>query len=816
MVLRFRGNILKFFIFLLPLQVCVFAQIHGNVSVGAYLFAANNSSTWLSASGDFALGFRQVENHHDLFLLCIWYAKIPDKTIIWYANGDQPAPRGSKLSLAADRGLLLTCPQGLELWKSETILDEVAYGVMSNDGNFILEDSNSNKLWQTFEHPTNTLLPTQIMQRGGFLSSPHSETNYSKGRFQLRLLADGNLVLNTINLPTEFANEPYYKSGTTGERNSWTTAGIQLVYNQSGSMYVLRENNERFNLTQGVVSARDYYFRATLNFDGIFTQYFHRKDFTGNASWIPLWSIPENICNSIMVYGGVGVCGYNSICSLKVDQRPSCVCPKGYSLLDPNDVYGSCKPDFTQSCAEKASSTKDQYDVVELTNTVWPTSDYIRLFPVTAEMCKESCLLDCMCFVAIFEDGTCSKKKLPLSNGRVDPKRNTIAFIKMPKENHTYTFSTPKQPSSHEHHSPPHGKKRNKDALIRVVLALLGTSLFVNLILIGASLLKYFFIRHKKRKPFSQIHPEMNLLSFTYEELEQATNGFQEELGRGAFGTVFKGVLAFEDINLVAVKKLDNMVREGGEEEFKAEVNAIGRTDHKNLVRLVGFCKEGQHRLLVYEFMRNGSLASFLFGPHHRPNWRLRIQMALGTAKGLFYLHEDCSNQIIHCDIKPQNILLDESFTARISDFGLAKILKTNQTRTTTGIRGTKGYVAPEWFRNKPVTSKVDVYSYGILLLEIIFCRKNFEAKVEDESQMVLADWAYDCFIDGKLNLLLQGDDEALADLNRVEKYVMVAIWCIQENPSLRPSMKKVARMLEGIVEVSIPPDPSSSTKGLW
>ncbi|RVX12751.1 G-type lectin S-receptor-like serine/threonine-protein kinase LECRK1 [Vitis vinifera] len=262
---------------------------------------------------------------------------------------------------------------------------------------------------------------------------------------------------------------------------------------------------------------------------------------------------------------------------------------------------------------------------------------------------------------------------------------------------------------------------------------------------------------------------------------------------------------------LVAAKKLDRMVR-GVEVEFETEVSAIGRTNHKNLVQLLGFCNEEQHRLLVYEFMSNGSLATFLFG-NSRPDWYRRTQIILGTARGLLYLHEECSTQTIHCDIKPQNILLDDFLTARISDFGLAKLLKTDQTQTTTGIRGTKGYVAPEWFKTVPVTAKVDVYSFGIVLLELIFCRKNFEPAVEDENQMVLADWAYDSYLERKLDLLVEKDQEALDNMEKLEKFVMIAIWCIQEDPSQRPTMKKVTQMLEGAIEVPLPPDPSPFSK---
>lgn len=311
-----------------------------------------------------------------------------------------------------------------------------------------------------------------------------------------------------------------------------------------------------------------------------------------------------------------------------------------------------------------------------------------------------------------------------------------------------------------------------------------------------------------------QVMPGMNLQSFTYEELRKATNGFKEELGRGAFATVYKGSLESDDDRIhVAVKRLNNMVRQG-DREFKAEVRAIGRTNHRHLVQLLGFCNEGEHRLLVYEFMSYGSVASLLFGVS-KPDWHQRMQIALGTARGLFYLHEECRSQIIHCDIKPQNILLDETWTARISDFGIAKLLKTDQTRTTTVIRGTKGYVAPEWFRNMPVTVKVDVYSFGIVLLELICCRKNFEAEVEDENQMILADWACDCYSYRKLDLLVGNDEKAMDDMERVEKYVMIAIWCIQVDPTIRPTMKKVVQMMEGAVEVSVPPDPSSFTSSI-
>ncbi|XXG48670.1 hypothetical protein AAC387_Pa02g3053 [Persea americana] len=212
--------------------------------------------------------------------------------------------------------------------------------------------------------------------------------------------------------------------------------------------------------------------------------------------------------------------------------------------------------------------------------------------------------------------------------------------------------------------------------------------------------------------------------------------------------------------------------------------------------------------------MRNGSLANFLFC-NPRPHWNQRTQIAFGIARGLMYLHEECGNQIIHCDIKPENILLDDCFTAKISDFGLAKLLNTNQTRTTTDVRGTKGYVAPEWFKKMAITAKVDVYSFGVMLMEIICCRKSYEPDLENEGKAVLIDWVCDCYKDGTISKLVADDAEALNDARRLERMLMVAMWCIQEEPSLRPSMKKVTHMLEGAVEVAVPPDPFSFISSL-
>ncbi|KAJ8770891.1 hypothetical protein K2173_021806 [Erythroxylum novogranatense] len=700
------------------MKSCSVAQTGRDVRVGDSLTAAENSS-WISPSGEFAFGFYQHESNKDLYLLAIWYAKIPQRTIVWYANVGVLAPKQSKVELNSSQGLVLTDDRGNQLWTS-TKSGVVASGSMRDSGNFVLQDSRSDMLWESFKDPADTILPGQ-------------------GRFQLKLQEDGNLVLATINLPSTHANEPYYASGTYGESNK-SSPGYQLVFNSSGYLYVLRENSQTVMLTQTMTaSSTNFYHRVSINFDGVFTQ------------------------NRVTT--GSGTCGYNSICTLQPNKRPSCKCPDGYSLLDPNDSYGACKPNYTQICGEdEGGPVENLYDFVELTNRDWPEADYALLQPFNEEECRQSCLHDCMCAVAIFRSGDmCWKKKLPLSNGRVDTKIDGKALIKVRIGN-----VNPREP----HKPVPEKNVKNKDDQILIGSVLLGCS-----------------------------------ACFTYNELLESTDGFKEELGRGAFGVVYKGALRIGSGVLVAVKKLHHVLQGDGIKEFMTEVNVIGQTHHKNLVRLLGFCDDGEQHLLVYEYLSNGTYSSFLFGDT-RPSWSKRIPIVFGIARGLLYLHEECSTQIIHCDIKPQNILLDDYYNARISDFGLAKLLVFNQSQTLTAIRGTKGYVAPEWFRNLPVTVKVDVYSFGVLLLEIICCRRSVDPKDSIPEKAILTYWAYDCYSEGSLDALVDYEPEALKDRAKMKRFVMVAIWCIQEDPSLRPNMRQVTQMLEGVCEVPIPPCP--------
>ncbi|KAA8547785.1 hypothetical protein F0562_004214 [Nyssa sinensis] len=303
--------------------------------------------------------------------------------------------------------------------------------------------------------------------------------------------------------------------------------------------------------------------------------------------------------------------------------------------------------------------------------------------------------------------------------------------------------------------------------------------------------------------------------SYSYSDVKKITCSFKDKLGEGGYGSVYKGKL--RDGRLVAVKVLNKS--KGNGEEFVNEVASISRTSHVNIVTLLGFCFEGSKRALIYEFMPNGSLEKYIYDENQFKKipslgWERIYQIAIGIAQGLEYLHRGCNTQILHLDIKPQNILLDQDFCPKISDFGLAKLCpRKESTMSMLGARGTVGYVAPEVFsRNFGVVShKSDVYSYGMMILEMVGGRKNIDTRFGCTSETYFPHWIYK-------RLELEEDLKLQWNMNKAEeevarKMILVGLWCIQTDPGNRPSMNRVVDMLEGNQEaLQIPPKPFPSS----
>ncbi|XP_031247687.1 LEAF RUST 10 DISEASE-RESISTANCE LOCUS RECEPTOR-LIKE PROTEIN KINASE-like 2.1 isoform X2 [Pistacia vera] len=310
---------------------------------------------------------------------------------------------------------------------------------------------------------------------------------------------------------------------------------------------------------------------------------------------------------------------------------------------------------------------------------------------------------------------------------------------------------------------------------------------------------------------FLRNHGSIAPKRYSYSDVKKMTNSFRHKLGQGGYGGVYKGRLP--DGRYVAVKNLIDS--KGNGEEFINEVASISRTSHVNIVTLLGFCFEGRTRALIYEFMSNGSLDKFIDEKNplkvaHQLKWRTLYQIVVGIARGLEYLHRGCNIRILHFDIKPHNILLDENFCPKISDFGLAKICPQKESIVSmTGARGTIGYIAPEVFsRNFGVVSyKSDVYSYGMMVIEMTGGRQNNNVGVDNSSELYFLQWIYERLEVGEeLGLLGISNEE---DKECVRKMIIVSLWCIQTNPSDRPTMSRAVEMLEGSINsLQIPPKP--------
>lgn len=614
------------------------------------------------------------------------------------------------------------------------------------------------------------------------------------GFYSFRLLRIGNLTLRWND------STVYYTSGLNSSTNiNLTSPSLSL-----GPIGILSLFDPKISGSVIIAYSSDYAEAGAQRYVKLDSDGNLRIYSSAGGSGTVRWAAVSDVCQIYGYCGRLGICSYN-------DSNPVCGCPsKNFDLVDPKDSMKGCKRKVEISDCP-GNETMLQLDHTKfLTYAPELTS---QVFFVGISACRLNCLVGSGCGASTsLADGTglCYLKNPDYFSGYQSPALPSTSYVKIcgPIEPNTSPASL--------------GGGKNKNWKLHawiVVLVVLGT-LLVLVMLEGG--LWWCCCRNSQK--FGALSAQYALLEyasgapvqFSYKELQRAAKGFKDKLGAGGFGTVYRGVLANRTV--VAVKKLEGI--EQGEKQFRMEVATISSTHHLNLVRLIGFCSEGRHRLLVYEFMKNGSLDNFLFTTEGQSSkllsWENRFNIALGTAKGITYLHEECRDCIVHCDIKPENILLDENYNAKVSDFGLAKLVnpKDHRYRTLTSVRGTRGYLAPEWLANLPITSKSDVYSYGMVLLEIVSGKRNFDVSSET-NQKKFSLWAYEEFEKGIIETIV---DKRLprheVDMEQVRRMIQISFWCIQEQPSQRPMMGKVVQMLEGIMDIEKPPAPKAATEG--
>ncbi|OWM91383.1 G-type lectin S-receptor-like serine/threonine-protein kinase LECRK1 [Punica granatum] len=766
-----------------------------SIRPGSSLSPSASSVSWPSPSRLFRFGFYPQGR---MYAVGIWLSGKPNNTITWTASRDGPLVSSNSTIYFAENGtLVLRTETGREMPITKDLIGPATSASMLDTGNFVLYDNSSQVIWQSFDYPTDTILGGQNLSRGVSLVSSKSLFNHSSGRSLLVMQSDGNLVMYPVN------------SGNKPEDSYWSTAtfsGTSTQLHLDGNGTLRLQQKYSGNITKIIANSsyianrKDLVIhRATLDSDGNFRLYMHRflNGDPSNLNVSLTWSALESDCNI------KGFCGVNSYCNSSKLKDP-CNCFPGFDFFDLGSKIRGC---YSRSNKEERCEAEN----LDLSRMIL-RMDHIRIgghpYSVLSHSvteCEESCRNDCHCEVALYFNGTCNKFKLPIIYGVMIESDAAMVLVKQLNSGHV-PDRPPKSPL-------PPGVERQR-AVILLLAATLGS---VTLLCSLAAILTFYIYRsrvHKYRKLSRDsnlgLMKEFTLQSFSYKELYEATGEFKEELGRDSFGGVYyRGSMTIlGETKIVAVKKLERVAQEGGD-EFRAEMNMTGHTHHRNLVRLLGFCMEGSRKILVYEHMANGSLADLLFNPEARPSWRERVGIALQIARGILYLHEECELQIVHCNIKPQNILMDELWTARISDFSLAKVLMPNQTNKIHKVRGTRGYVAPEVQKNGLLSTKADIYSFGVVLLEIICCRANMEVNVPTPDEVLLATWVTNCYAAGELQKLVSFE---YVDMKSLQRMVRVGLLCIQDDPNLRPPIKDVILMLEGIMDIPNPPLPTQSS----
>ncbi|KAJ0096531.1 hypothetical protein Patl1_27815 [Pistacia atlantica] len=406
-----------FFFFILFASFRVTAQQRqSNISQGSSLTPSTNSS-WLSRSKLYAFGFYPQGNG---YAVGIFLAGIPEKTVVWTANRDDPpVPRNTTLLLNTEGRLVLQSTQALVTDIAKEISGPASSASMLDSGNFVLYNYSGGIIWQSFDYPTDTIVPTQRLLAGNELFPSVSETNPSTGKFRLKMQKDGNLVQYPTHTD-DIAPYAYWASGTYGQGDN-----VTLNLDVDGHLYLLNATDLNIkNITRGYPTGGVIYLMR-VDSDGIFRLYSH--NLKQNGTWSALWESSKNKCDPM------GLCGINSFCVIN-DQKADCRCLPGFAFVNQGNRTSGCARDFTaESCSDGRGPVKFKIQLLE--NTLWEDVSYFDLSETTKEDCQQACLADCNCEAALFkgDDRKCKMQRLPLRFGRRDMGRgsNNFAFIKV-------------------------------------------------------------------------------------------------------------------------------------------------------------------------------------------------------------------------------------------------------------------------------------------------------------------------------------------------------------------------------------------------
>ncbi|WOG83047.1 hypothetical protein DCAR_0102221 [Daucus carota subsp. sativus] len=765
-----------FFVPILLFFLCFSTTCHfsfGADSISAYR-SLSGDRTIVSSGGNFELGFFKP-GKLSKYYIGMWFKKVSAQTVVWVANREKPVTDKYSSELKLVDGNLVLYEKGTEIWSTDTKLKSSSVvAVLLDEGNLVLRNGSSNTtVWQSWDYPTDTWFP------GGYLSydkrtnrtqiptSWKNSEDPAPGLYTLEIDPIGHQFLIRWNRSRQI--------WTSGAWNGQIFTNVPEIASGSIFNFTYISNNHGDYLTYFFANSSAYIIsRSVMDYNGQIKQFGWLPD---QQKWSLFWSEPNTQCQVNAYCGAYGVC--NDIFS------PLCNCLPGFKSRfekswTSGDYSGGCQR-YMELESGNAYTTGRKADIFQIhSHMKWPDNPQ-AFSAVNAERCKSNCLSNISCTAYAYYEKACFTWNGDLFNMQqlsVDDSNGRVIYIRI--------------------HSS--GSSKNNKGIIYGVVG--GSIAILSVLLLIA------FRRHKSGiATVIERAAEGTMVAFGYKDLQTATKNFSEMLGKGGFGSVYKGTLP--DSTVIAVKKLEGVSQ--GEKQFRNEISTIGNIQHINLVHLRGFCSQGNKKLLVYEYASNGSLDSHLFNPKKDESilpWTRRYEIALGTARGLVYLHENCRDCIIHCDIKPENILLDSFMCPKVADFGLAKLVGRNFSRVLTTMRGTRGYLAPEWISGGAITAKADVYSFGMMLFEFVSGRRNSEQTRDGKVNFFPAIAANVIMGRGDILTILDPNLNQVADVEEVTNICRVACWCIQENEHVRPTMSQIVQILEGVVDVDMPPDP--------
>uniref|UniRef100_A0A803NZE1 Receptor-like serine/threonine-protein kinase n=1 Tax=Cannabis sativa TaxID=3483 RepID=A0A803NZE1_CANSA len=772
--------------------------------------------TLISPSLKFELGFFSPYDKPKKQYVGIWYKGISPLAVVWVANRENPlaaTDTSATLNIARNGNLELLDGKFNSIWSTNAVVpsNSSSLAILLDNGNLVLRDGISGEnIWESFKHPGNTFLPGSVL---GFnvktgenlvLTSWKSGSNPSLGNFSYKVSQQAPpQVFILINGSTPYwRSGPWDKSKFVGspDMDSSYSSDCHLVEDlDMGTTYL--HFVDRYNGSAVL--------KVSISSHGVLTS---EVKHSGSNVWETKWKRPENEC------GVYGVCGPFGVC--KISESPICKClkgfePKSYDEWSKGNWTGGCVRRTKLLCLQNVTSSSSQGGktdgFVKMGMTKLP--DFYEYLDVKGvDNCLIWCLENCSCLAYAYVNGIgCLvwSTKSPLLDIQEFSYGGQDLFLRLANAELDGQIS--------------------KNKIIGLATISSSAILFGIVLLVcfcrwranhnvnkSKETAKHLISWIKSRDnpgnvlQFSTQMHEPQLPFYDFGSILAATNNFSisNKLGEGGFGPVYKGKIPGG--REIAVKRLSSSSRQGIE-EFKNETILISKLQHRNLVRLVGCCIENEEKLLIYEFMPNKSLDTFIFDARKREQlkWDTRYNIIHCVARGLVYLHRDSFLRIIHRDLKVSNILLDEDMNPKISDFGLARIFHESLDQANTHrIVGTLGYMSPEYAMSGLFSEKSDVFSFGILILEIISGRKNTSFYHEELHRSLVA-YAWKLWSEGRAMELV--DEAILGDLcnsSEVTRCIHVGLLCVQDHAKDRPTMPDVVLMLSNEAHC---PDPNQS-----